>query len=164
MTIHKFENTNHRLTEQQLLRAVWIAVALLIVLLASVWAASAQSLEASDHASAQTSSPALAAGGRSSSKSFTALTAGYLALSGADFYLSNRCISAGRCVEIGSYRGVANHPVLFAATKMAASSALAATAWAIRKKHPKAAWGVLVGLTVAQGAVVVWNAQQGRGR
>jgi fermentation-respiration switch protein FrsA (DUF1100 family) len=99
-----------------------------------------------------------------SAKAFTAVTAGYLALSAEDFYLSNRCIQAGACVEVGSYRGVASHPLAFAVVKMGASSALAATAWSIRKSHPKAAWGVLVGLTVAQSAVVVWNSQQGRVR
>jgi hypothetical protein len=39
------------------------------------------------------------------SKFFTATTVGYLALSAEDFYLSNRCIQSGACVEVGSYRG-----------------------------------------------------------
>jgi hypothetical protein len=109
--------------------------------------------------------PATASTGvRPVSKLFAITTAGYLALSAEDFYLSNRCIQAGACVEVGSYRGVASHPLAFAIVKMGASSALTATAWSIRKSHPKAAWGVLVGLTVAQSAVVVWNSQQGRVR
>lgn len=95
------------------------------------------------------------------SKTFSLTTAGYLALSASDFYLSNRCIQQGQCVEVGSYRGVASHPLAFAVVKMGASSALAATAWSLRKQHPRAAWGTLIGLTVAQSAVVIWNSQQG---
>src|SRR4029453_14969619 len=55
--------------------------------------------------------------------SFKVVTAGYLGRSAGDFYLSNRCIQAGRCVEVGAYRGVAMHPLAFGLTKMAASSA-----------------------------------------
>jgi hypothetical protein len=102
--------------------------------------------------------------GRPAPTSFKVVTAGYLGLSAGDFYLSNRCIQAGRCVEVGAYRGVAMHPLAFGLTKMAASSALAATAWSIRKHHPKAGWWLLAGLTVAQSAVVYWNVQQGHVR
>src|SRR5207237_8665272 len=106
--------------------------------------------------------PGGVSGTPSSIKLFALATAGYRALSATDFYLSNRCIQSGQCVEGGSYRGVATHPLAFAVVKMSASSALALTAWQIRKQHPRAAWALLAGLTAAQAGVDLWNVRQGR--
>ena len=91
--------------------------------------------------------------------------AAYAGLATADLVLTTPCVRNGSCRErnpalkpvAGSYAGMA-------AAKAAGVTVFSAMAWKLRTRHPRLAWGILGSVTAAQGAVVVYNARQGRQR
>ncbi len=91
---------------------------------------------------------------------FTAALGSYLALSGVDAGITAACVARSSCAERNPiWIGTASHPVVFTAAKLGIASGVAAAAWQLRKRHPRAGWIAVIGAVVVQGAVDAHNLQ-----
>lgn len=84
---------------------------------------------------------------RKSSGRFTAAIGSYLALSGVDAGMTAACVAKTSCTERNpAWLGTASRPGVFTAAKLGLASGLAASAWHLRKEHPRAAWVAVIGM------------------
>lgn len=90
-------------------------------------------------------------------KSLVPLYISFSALQAADVHATVRALRHGAREGNPVIRGIADHPAAFLAAKAAAG---ATTIWLtekLRKKHPKAALGLMIALNAAMAAVVASN-------
>jgi hypothetical protein len=92
-------------------------------------------------------------------KVFAVAVASFVVLGAVDATQTGSCLAAQTCREVGPlYRWSQSAPVVVT-MKAAATTGMTLTLWKLHQRHPKLAWGIILGLTAAQVAVIRQNAK-----